>query len=140
MILSEEKLRQIQSIMERDPQAYSEIEFGLLRHAQGQRRQQRATARLVTNHKKELEQLRVRNNELEQRAEKLARGLHSVAEAVSRSRVDWESERDLAWIFAILRGWEELEDEVAEKFQWTSRQRALQEEYRQAVRSICQSD
>lgn len=138
--LSAEKLRQIQSIMERDPQAYSEIEFGLLRHAQGQRREQLVTGRLLTQQQRENELLKNRLALAEKRLTTLARALHSVCEAAGRSLIDWESDRELAWIFGILRGWEELEDELADRFAWTPSQRELIQRYRAGLLEICQAE
>lgn len=138
--LTEQKLRQIEAIMERDPMAYSEIEFGLLRHAQSQRKSQRATARWMSRREKELEEWKRRALSAETQLEDIARALHSAGEAANRYLGDWEADRELAWLFGILRGWEECHDEVAAKFHWTPAQQQLLKSYARAINAICQAD
>lgn len=127
MRLSGRRLDQIQEIIDRDPQAYSEMEVCLLHHARSQQQKERSSARLMWEHQRELKQLRERCRGLEKQLRELSAALHSATEAAGRSLVDWESDRELAWIFGILRGWEECLSQVAERFEWTPRQvQALQ--------------
>lgn len=136
MRLSGRKLEKIQEIIERDPQAYSEMEVCLLRHAQTQQRREQTSARLMGENQRELKQLRSRCRLLEGELRRLSAAVHSAAEAAGRSLADWESDRELAWIFGVLRGWEECLPQVAERFEWTPRQVQALENHAAAVQSV----
>ncbi len=58
-------------------------------------------------------------------------GLESLRKTIASDVADWAADKRMAWIYAILMGWDdEAMDEVAKKHKWKSEDVALHGVYR----------